>query len=241
MRRWIPFVSGIVVTMAVIGGGFGAYALNQGDGDSGFSFPGFSLVKPAFAEGEVPSFISNEIGLTAYIKMPDGSVDPQALLANMGFDSTRSVGDNFVFGTYLQTRYANSWRVQLFVYGDSDGWLMASLPTSYLASEAVVHTDVGSNTALAAALQTAAVAAGAIAAGSAIDEGDVNYYDFNYPDATDFALAENDGIGSVSVTLPSPDFGFPNDVSVAGVEVGFTSRPVLEASGASTNLFCNDF
>jgi len=123
-----------VIALALIG----TYALVRGASDSEeSSFPGFRLVRPLFAATSTTGFPDPDAGLSAYIKIDANKIDLDALISK--FVDLKLAGDNYVIGRYMQPRWSNTYVVEVFVYADTDGWIIAYLEDNRLAADAIVN------------------------------------------------------------------------------------------------------
>ncbi|MBI4338053.1 MAG: hypothetical protein HY683_09540 [Chloroflexi bacterium] len=181
----------------------------KADGNLASSF-NLVLARPALAQGG-PGFPDGEAGMSAYIKFPAGSVNTDNLVRDL-FTGMTLAGANYVIGQFSEPRIAVNgagyMRVELTVYADADGWLVAYLPKTRLVSEILYRNypdspepDQDWKSVLARALGHAATVAGA--AEGRIDEGSIGYYHWGFPSANRIALALRAGNRKLYFALPT--------------------------------------
>ena len=191
----------MLISVAAIAG---AYSLTGSDGgdDDAPNLLGLRLAKPAFAQTENP-FPDPDIGISAYAHLDPTAVNLSSLEALVEdlFVGLKFVGDNYRVGWFQEGRFGQaggSWSIELFLYADTDGWIMAYLRPDRLASELLMsRTDVSYSSVLAAAVARAATVMGAV-----VDDADVSYYDWRFPQATDLVLARRDIPGNLYLAVP---------------------------------------
>jgi hypothetical protein len=188
-----------VIGLAIIG----TYALVGGASDSDeSSFPGFRLVRPLFAATTTTGFPDPDAGLSAYIKVDASKMDLDALISK--FVDLKLAGDNYVVGRYMQPRHGVSYLVEVFVYADTDGWIIAYLENTRLAADAIVFKDqnINWNSALSSIVNRAVQDSGAIDNNAIINETDIRYYHWGHPQATNLGLAARKSGGNLYFAAP---------------------------------------
>lgn len=183
---------------------------------------GLSLAATSALASEGSTFSSDQAGLAAYVKV--GSLDLTVLADS--FDELYESGGNWVVGKQ-SINVGGEWvsssgglTQTVYVYGDSEGWLVAYLgadipPAAIMVWPAGVDADnpliedIG-KTALDVALERAVNSTG----GSyALEAPNVGYFDFRQPEANLIVLAATEA--------KSPDASSPAQLYLS-VPVGYT-------------------
>jgi hypothetical protein len=159
-------------------------------------------VRPLFAATSTTGFPDPDAGFSAYIKVDAEKIDLDALTSK--FVDMKLAGDNYVVGRYMQIRVDGGWPTEVFVYADTDGWIISYLEDNRLAADAIVKKveTLNWNSALSAVINRAAQDSGAIASSGKIDETDVQYYHWGYPEATNLGIVASGEGGNIYIAVP---------------------------------------
>ena len=200
----------------------------------------FLLAPPAFAQTQtVTPFPDDQAGISAYIRLSGASTTLDNLVTQL-FTSMTHAGDNYVIGQFTQSRslFSNVHRnsVEVWLYADSEGWLVAYMPRDRLSSE-ILYSKANESwkSVLAKALDRADKVAGSST--QDIDQANVGYYHWAFPQAAHLAVALRTAPGNLY-------FGIPATTTTQNVEVhdlsaatscwysgGSTSQPAVELNG----------
>ena len=143
MRKWARLGIAAALIPVLLLAASGIYALlgynNSGDGSP---FLGFALARPVFAQIDPAAlaFLETEAGLSAYTQLSiqdQGNVDLDILITQL-FTDVEAVGDNYVIGKMTVINASFNVLTQVFLYADTDGWLVASLPNGKEGAEALI-------------------------------------------------------------------------------------------------------
>ena len=185
--------------------------LARDDEGSVLAFPGFSLVQPVLAL-TAAEFPDPNIGISAYLQIASPTLDLDAPPASL-FDDVTHGGDNFVIGQFLPPRHLTNPPsgpgspisfIEVTVYIDNQGWIMAYLPNDVLAVE-IVSNFTDRLTVLEDAIDAAAIAAGVSSGISGLEE-QIGYFHWAYPSASHLAVARKDVAGNLYFAVPETAF-----------------------------------
>jgi hypothetical protein len=195
-----------------------------------FSLPGFSLIKPVFAQG-APEFPDLDAGLSAYARLGSGEANFEAVIDNV-FTEMLFAGDNYIIGvvrasTSSRKSFPSPKFVDVRVYADTDGLVMGYLPKDK-------HTALifdwdewdANNPIIATTLEEAMEAVAQAAYGKTIAGLQLSWYDWAHPDATHILIAAK----SINRTQENLFVSVPSGVTVYG-EPTYSFHAVTEQTG----------
>lgn len=196
-------ISGVTTLVALLVFTIAAWPL-VGRDDSGDLqlFPGLALSQPALAI-TADEFPDTNIGFSAYFKT-EQVLDLDNLPREL-FSDVKFAGDNFVIGTNTSGntfRFNSSslGKVEVHIYADNQGWIMAYYPNPILVSEAIRCCSVH-ETNLANVIQQAAAVAGVTISDEELLSG-IGYYHWRYPTATHLTMSVKRGGGPLYFAIP---------------------------------------
>ena len=140
MRRWARIAIAGVAVVVVGAIATGAYAL-VGGSDEVRTLPGFALVRPLFAQTATTTFPVADAGISAYVQVDSAAVDFDQIITTV-FDGMADAGDNYIIGTMAINQGIWLTRtVDVNVYVDTDGWIVAYLTTEKPHAEVFTWTE----------------------------------------------------------------------------------------------------
>lgn len=236
-RKWLGAIAVFVAGLLLAA--IGVYTLVDSKESP---FNGFPLTKPAFAQTSsgALTFLENELGLSSFTQLLEADIDQDFLnsfVAGM-FTDLHVVGDNFIIGTMIiTTRNFRDIRTPIFVYVDTDGWVIASLPKATLGADMFLGfpilgcfgpigtaSVVGSNTALGCALgQTRGFFGNP-------SFSDVNWYHWEFTDATHLAVGQIWSQGTKKLFFAVPSSAQWRDASAKAVFRAADSEATLDGT-----------
>ena len=203
------------------------------------AFPGFGLAQPILAL-TAAEFPDPSVGMSVYIQIATPTLDLDGPTKSP-FTQVTYGGDNFVIGMFREARVIISVGVRdsfidVSVYLDNQGWIMAYLPSDVLTVETIVDDRPSPDMImiLERALDRVVTAAG-VSGGIDGLEDQVGYYHWAYPSATHLALARKDDAGNLYFAVPETATLF--ELSVAKDCFSTASFGPFGASAVSCSSF----
>ena len=192
-----------VFSAADLGEGIAEEEIDESAGDGIISLAPPSFVSAASASGG--AFPEDEAGIAAYI-FTNQTISIEKL--KKIFSKVYRVGDNYIIGKTPIPDYGGD--VDVHVYADTDGWLVAYLKMDEPASKIMQWETADVNNPKFVAISTTLVDA-LIKAGEAVNVGIVNseikYYDFEFPNANGMMIfvrtSATDGSKICQVEIPA--------------------------------------
>ena len=190
-------------------------------------------------------FPDSNIGISAYLQIASPTLDLDAPPGSL-FDDVTHGGDNFVIGQFLAPRDTSNppsgpgsptSMIEVTVYIDNQGWIIAYLPNDVLAVE-IVSRFSGRISVLADAIDVAAIAAGVISGISGLED-QVGYFHWSYPSASHLALARKDVAGNLYFVVPETALLWEasTDQSCASAPFGPFGGPTIACAGSDVVSF----
>jgi len=188
MRRMMRIL--VAIGLVAVGLVAGLYFAGTPETDNVASGPsGFVLGPPAFAQTASRSFLEEEAGIAAYVKV-DQAIDIGQLRAS--FSVVEQLEESYVTGQISIPELEENWHPHLFV--TNDGWIVAYHtkyePTSTMLTSWITHEDTTlTGTTLELAVHEVLRSAG-IGPSGIMEE--VQYYHFQFPLADRIMLIRED-------------------------------------------------
>jgi hypothetical protein len=192
-------------------------------------FPGFRLVRPAFAQA-TPAFPVPDAGISAYVKVPATSVNFDKIIPLFQFFV--AAGDNYMIGRTSISRSTVGVPIDVHVYVDKSGWIVAYLTKDKLAADVFTWTLFNPLSPKLDTVLGQALATTATAIGQTVDSTKIAWYDWANPGATHLAAGVRYAQSSTSLMFmqipvaaivygkPSYSFQALNTVSLTQTKLG---------------------
>jgi hypothetical protein len=145
-----------------------------------------SFISSAEAAASTLAFPVNEASISAYVKVAKVDIEKMKKI----YTKVEKVGDNFIYGITSIPNLGGD--IDIHVYVDTDGWLVAYVKSDEPAANIMNWGDVALKDPQVKTIQSMTLDIALIKAGDAIavtiPSKDIKYYDFESPEANGLAL-----------------------------------------------------
>lgn len=179
-------VFGVIVAIAI-----GSVVLNtvmnkSGDNNGIISLKAPSFISSAEAAASTLAFPVNEASISAYVKVAKVDIEKMKKI----YTKVEKVGDNFIYGITSIPNLGGD--IDIHVYADTDGWLVAYVGADEPAAKVMNWGDMDPKNPIIQTIQSTTLDIALFKAGDTIavtiPSKDIKYYDFECPEANGLAL-----------------------------------------------------